>query len=143
MLTRLHCPPDETLTLPPHLHPHHSLRFHTPALTIVTLAGCPPDTTDPYACVVPSQHCLPSLCLKIPSQHAPNTTDLYACVVPSQHAPDTTDPYACVVPSQHAPDTTDPYACVVPSQHAPNTTYDPDARSALPTCSQHHLSLCL
>ncbi|MBW0584137.1 hypothetical protein O181_123852 [Austropuccinia psidii MF-1] len=28
---------------------------------ILTLAKCPPDTTYPYACVVPSQHCLPSL----------------------------------------------------------------------------------
>ncbi|MBW0517025.1 hypothetical protein O181_056740 [Austropuccinia psidii MF-1] len=31
-------------------------------LTIFMLAECPPDTTyDPYACVVPFQHCLPSL----------------------------------------------------------------------------------
>ncbi|MBW0570836.1 hypothetical protein O181_110551, partial [Austropuccinia psidii MF-1] len=43
MLMRLHRPPDETPTLPPHLHPHHSLRFHTPSLTILTLAECPPD----------------------------------------------------------------------------------------------------
>ncbi|MBW0579345.1 hypothetical protein O181_119060 [Austropuccinia psidii MF-1] len=64
MLTRPHRPPDETWTLPPHLRPHHSLRFHTPALTILTLAECPPNTIYPYACVVPSQHCLPSLRLR-------------------------------------------------------------------------------
>ncbi|MBW0542388.1 hypothetical protein O181_082103, partial [Austropuccinia psidii MF-1] len=34
---------DETPTLPPHLCPHHSLRFHTPALTIFMLTWCPPD----------------------------------------------------------------------------------------------------
>ncbi|MBW0566688.1 hypothetical protein O181_106403 [Austropuccinia psidii MF-1] len=28
--------------LPPHLRPHHSLRFHTPALTIFMLMWCPP-----------------------------------------------------------------------------------------------------
>ncbi|MBW0586244.1 hypothetical protein O181_125959 [Austropuccinia psidii MF-1] len=52
-------------------------------------------------------------------------------------------PYARGVPSQHAPNTTDPYACVVPSQHAPDTAYDPYARSSLPKCSRHHLSLRL
>ncbi|MBW0462019.1 hypothetical protein O181_001734 [Austropuccinia psidii MF-1] len=43
MLMRPHHPPDETPTLPPHLRPHHSLRFHTPALTILMLVYCPPD----------------------------------------------------------------------------------------------------
>ncbi|MBW0475095.1 hypothetical protein O181_014810 [Austropuccinia psidii MF-1] len=28
---------------PPHLHPHHSLHFHTAALTIFMLTWCPPD----------------------------------------------------------------------------------------------------
>ncbi|MBW0580191.1 hypothetical protein O181_119906 [Austropuccinia psidii MF-1] len=152
MLTRPHRPPNETPTLPAHLHPHHSIRFHTPALTIFMLTWCTPDSTYPYA-------------RGVPSRHAPNTTYPYACVVPSQHAPDTT--YACEVPSRmlphhlsllsrsasrHAPDTT--YACVVPSRHAPDTTYahrePPDMLATplfltlvewLPTCSRHDLSL--
>ncbi|MBW0547822.1 hypothetical protein O181_087537 [Austropuccinia psidii MF-1] len=69
MLTPPHHPPDDTLTLSPHLHPHHSL--------------FPPNTAyHPYTCGVPSQN-------------APNTTDPYACVVPSQHSPNTAyHPYA-------------------------------------------------
>ncbi|MBW0593779.1 hypothetical protein O181_133494, partial [Austropuccinia psidii MF-1] len=43
MLTRPHRPPDETPTLPPHLRPHNSLRFHTLALTIFMRTWCPPD----------------------------------------------------------------------------------------------------
>ncbi|MBW0501984.1 hypothetical protein O181_041699 [Austropuccinia psidii MF-1] len=83
---------------------------HCPPISILTTPARrvpsqhAPDTTDPYA-------------RGVPSQHAPNTTDRYACVVPSQHAPDTTDPYCCVVPSRYDPNTTDPYACVVPSRH--------------------------
>ncbi|MBW0473542.1 hypothetical protein O181_013257 [Austropuccinia psidii MF-1] len=46
-----HCtaiPQDETMMLPPHLRPHHSLCFRTPALsslplTILTLPRCPQD----------------------------------------------------------------------------------------------------
>ncbi|MBW0554865.1 hypothetical protein O181_094580 [Austropuccinia psidii MF-1] len=49
--------------------------------------------------------------------------------------------YAHLVPSQHASDTAShPYACVVPSRHClPSLRL----RSALPACSQHHLSLRL
>ncbi|MBW0588685.1 hypothetical protein O181_128400 [Austropuccinia psidii MF-1] len=54
--------------------------------------------------------------------------------VPSQHAPNTTYPYTCVVPSQHAPDTTYPCTRGVPSQHAPNTTY-PHASVLHPQCT--------
>ncbi|MBW0569599.1 hypothetical protein O181_109314 [Austropuccinia psidii MF-1] len=103
-----------------------------------------PDTTYPYACGVPSQHApdttYPYDCV-VPSQHPPDTAyHPYARGVHSRHAPNTTYPYACVVPSRHAPDTTYPYACVVPSRHCL-----PSLRSqrALPTCSQHHLSLRL
>ncbi|MBW0516669.1 hypothetical protein O181_056384 [Austropuccinia psidii MF-1] len=46
MLTRLHPPPDETPTLPPHIRPHHSLCFCTPTssspwLKILTLLRGP------------------------------------------------------------------------------------------------------
>ncbi|MBW0478980.1 hypothetical protein O181_018695 [Austropuccinia psidii MF-1] len=64
MLTCLHRPPDDTLTLPPHLRPHHSL-FPPNTAYNPYARGVPsqhaPDTTNPYTCVVPSQHCLPSL----------------------------------------------------------------------------------
>ncbi|MBW0525263.1 hypothetical protein O181_064978 [Austropuccinia psidii MF-1] len=114
MLTRPHRPPDETPSLPP-----------SPSSPLLMLSNPRPD--HPYA-----RGCPPD------TAYHP-----YARGVPSQHAPNTTYPYACVVPSQHAPDTAyHPYACGVHSQHAPNTAYHPYARSALPTCSQHHLSLC-
>ncbi|MBW0509321.1 hypothetical protein O181_049036 [Austropuccinia psidii MF-1] len=46
MLKHPHPPADETLTLPPHLRPHHSLRFGTctsssPGLKILTLLWGP------------------------------------------------------------------------------------------------------
>ncbi|MBW0584335.1 hypothetical protein O181_124050 [Austropuccinia psidii MF-1] len=93
MLTGPHGPPDETLTLPPHLRPHHYLcppdMLPTPLIltlvkcppdmlltlpTILTLVKCPPNTAyHPYACGVHSQHCLSSfrLCSALPtcSQH--------------------------------------------------------------------------
>ncbi|MBW0481094.1 hypothetical protein O181_020809 [Austropuccinia psidii MF-1] len=74
----------------PHLCPHHSLCFHTPTLTILTCSQHAPDTAyHPYAC-------------RAPSRHAPDTTYPYACVVPSRHASNTANhPYACRVPSQH------------------------------------------
>ncbi|MBW0509441.1 hypothetical protein O181_049156 [Austropuccinia psidii MF-1] len=70
MLTLPHPPPDETVTLPPHLHPHHSLCFCTPAssspqLKILTLLQGPqvmpptppsPPLTPPYTHGVPSRH---------------------------------------------------------------------------------------
>ncbi|MBW0551960.1 hypothetical protein O181_091675 [Austropuccinia psidii MF-1] len=58
----------------PHLCPHHSLCFHTPAAN------------------------------KVPSQHASNAAyHPYTCVVPSQHASNAAcHPSAHVVPSQHA-----------------------------------------
>ncbi|MBW0571971.1 hypothetical protein O181_111686 [Austropuccinia psidii MF-1] len=72
MLMRPHRPPEVTRTLPPHLHPHHSLRFHTP--------------TDyhPYAHIVPSQH-------------SSNTAyNPYTPVVPSRHASNARyHPYTC------------------------------------------------
>ncbi|MBW0521396.1 hypothetical protein O181_061111 [Austropuccinia psidii MF-1] len=95
MLTRPHPPSDETPTLPPHLHPHHSLRFCTPAssspwLTVLMLLQGPqamplklpsPPLTPPrtglilssayhpYACsahLTCLQCCLPLLCLQCP-----------------------------------------------------------------------------
>ncbi|MBW0567125.1 hypothetical protein O181_106840 [Austropuccinia psidii MF-1] len=130
------------------------LRAHTTLQ--MRLQHCPPISvlTTPYAFTPPP---LPSLCSRVPSQHAPDTAyHPYACGVPSRHPPNTTYPYACVVPSRHppntayhpyahgvhsrhAPDTTYPYACVVPSRNAPDTTYP----YACVVPSQHHLSLCL
>ncbi|MBW0514960.1 hypothetical protein O181_054675 [Austropuccinia psidii MF-1] len=77
MLTSPHRPPDETLTLPSHLRPHHSLRFHTPALTIFMLTWCTPNM-------------LPTPLILTLTECPPDTTYPYACVVPSRHAPDTT-----------------------------------------------------
>ncbi|MBW0551890.1 hypothetical protein O181_091605 [Austropuccinia psidii MF-1] len=62
---RPHHPPDESPTRPPHLRPHHFLRFHTPTLTIFTLVYCPPDMPptlpshwlDPYAPAPPPHLC--------------------------------------------------------------------------------------
>ncbi|MBW0587678.1 hypothetical protein O181_127393 [Austropuccinia psidii MF-1] len=58
----------------PHLHPHHSLHFHPP-LPSLCLRGAPQHASDtashPYACVVPSQHCLPSLRLECPPDMLP------------------------------------------------------------------------
>ncbi|MBW0484834.1 hypothetical protein O181_024549 [Austropuccinia psidii MF-1] len=131
MLMCRHCPPDETLTLPPYLFPHHSLCFHTPALTIFTLAECPPDMAPtpppsrhgsdavyhPYACGVPSQHGFNAV-------YHP-----YALVMPSQYASNTAyHPYAHLVPSRHGPDTAHhPYARVVASRHGSNAAYHPYA----------------
>ncbi|MBW0513234.1 hypothetical protein O181_052949 [Austropuccinia psidii MF-1] len=64
MLTRRHCPLDVTPTVPPHLRPHHSLRFHTPPLTILTLPQHPQDIppTPPSTLLRPHPlHCF--LCL--------------------------------------------------------------------------------
>ncbi|MBW0532282.1 hypothetical protein O181_071997 [Austropuccinia psidii MF-1] len=83
-----------------------------PTPLILTLAECTPD-------MLPTPLTILTLC-------TPNTTYPYACVVPSQHAPNTAvHPYAWGGPSPHAPNTTYPYACVVPSQHAPDTAYHP------------------
>ncbi|MBW0587201.1 hypothetical protein O181_126916 [Austropuccinia psidii MF-1] len=60
-------------------------------LTILTLAEYPPTC---------SQHCLLSLRWQSTLPHAPDTAyHLSACGVHSQHAPETTYPYTCVVPS--------------------------------------------
>ncbi|MBW0528548.1 hypothetical protein O181_068263 [Austropuccinia psidii MF-1] len=88
MLTHPHPPPDETLTPPPHLRAHHSLRFRTHTsssawLTILTLLRGPhpplhlllSTAYHPYAC-----GCFPNmppmlltiLILAVPSQHASN-----------------------------------------------------------------------
>ncbi|MBW0512883.1 hypothetical protein O181_052598 [Austropuccinia psidii MF-1] len=103
-----HCPPSPSsplLTLS-HPRPYH-LYAH------VVHSRHAPNTTYPYACVVPSRHHL-SLHSQLPSRHAPNTTSPYACVVPSQHALKTAaHPCACGVPPQHAPNTTYPYASVL------------------------------
>ncbi|MBW0574330.1 hypothetical protein O181_114045 [Austropuccinia psidii MF-1] len=116
--------------------PHHlSLRLCSALatlLTILTLLECTSNTAHhPYPCGVPSQH-------------APDPTYPNACRVHSRHAPDAAaHPYACGVPSPHAPDTTYCYACVVPSRYASqNCLPFLCSGSALPPCSQHHLSLC-
>ncbi|MBW0535160.1 hypothetical protein O181_074875 [Austropuccinia psidii MF-1] len=155
-----HCPPISVLNTPyaftpPPLPSLCAWSALLTLLTILMLAQCPPDTTYPYTCVVPSRHASDT------AYHP------YACVEPSRHAFDTTyHPYACCppdmpmtqltiltlvecppdmayhlyargVPSGHAPNTTyDPYACVVPSRHClPSLRL----QSALPTCSRHHL----
>ncbi|MBW0581319.1 hypothetical protein O181_121034 [Austropuccinia psidii MF-1] len=155
MLTCPHYSPNETPTLPPHLRPYHSLHFHTPALTMFTLAEGPPDMAPtplpsqhasdtayhPYACVVPSQHASdtvyhPYACV-VPSQHGSDTAfHPYAHIVPSRHGPDPAyHPYTQVVPSQHASDTAyHPYAHLVPSEHGSDTAYHP---YALIVPSQH------
>ncbi|MBW0527006.1 hypothetical protein O181_066721 [Austropuccinia psidii MF-1] len=80
MLMRPHHPPDETLTLPPHLLPHHSLRFHPPLPSL------------PLCSVLPKclQHSLPSLCsrsaLPTCSQHClPSFRSRSALLTCSQH----------------------------------------------------------
>ncbi|MBW0510856.1 hypothetical protein O181_050571 [Austropuccinia psidii MF-1] len=111
-------PPDEIRTLPPHLRPHHSLRFHTPAssypwLTILTLLRGPQ--------VMPPTPPSPPL--------TPPCTRLILSA--AYH------PYIGGVPSQHASNTAyNPYTCIVPAQHASNVAYHPYARSALLTCLQ-------
>ncbi|MBW0470342.1 hypothetical protein O181_010057 [Austropuccinia psidii MF-1] len=143
--------PDETPTLPPHLRPHHSLRFRTPAssspcIKILKLPRalnrCASDATNhPYACIVPAQHASDT------AYHP------YACIVPSRHASNATyHPYArsalptclqCFLPSlrlQCPPNMPLTLLTIltlaVPSQHASDTTYHPYACSALPTCLQ-------
>ncbi|MBW0571610.1 hypothetical protein O181_111325 [Austropuccinia psidii MF-1] len=77
---RPHRPPDDTPTLPPHLGPHHSLRFHTPSLTIFKLTWCPPKMPPPPLTIL--MLCPPNmpptvltiLMLAVPSQHASNAT---------------------------------------------------------------------
>ncbi|MBW0578044.1 hypothetical protein O181_117759 [Austropuccinia psidii MF-1] len=73
-------PPDETLTLPPHLRPHHSLHFHTPAAYHL------------YAPAVPS----PLLTLLHPRLIFSSAYNPYTPVGPSSYASDTalTPPYA-------------------------------------------------
>ncbi|MBW0510572.1 hypothetical protein O181_050287 [Austropuccinia psidii MF-1] len=85
MLTRPHPPPDRTPTLPPHLRPHQSLLFRTPAssspwLTILMLLQGPqvmpptppsPPLMPPCTCPTCLQHCLPSLCLQCPPDMPP------------------------------------------------------------------------
>ncbi|MBW0589926.1 hypothetical protein O181_129641 [Austropuccinia psidii MF-1] len=71
----------------------------------------------------PHRHCPPSPSSPLLMLSHPRPYHLYAHVVPSRHASDTAShPYACVVPSRHCL----PSLCL---------------RSALPTFSQHHLSL--
>ncbi|MBW0498448.1 hypothetical protein O181_038163 [Austropuccinia psidii MF-1] len=114
-------PPDETLTLPPHLRPHHSLCFHTPAsyppwLTILMLLQGPQ--------VMPPTPPSPPL--------TPPRTHLILLA--------TNHPYPCGVPSQHASDATYHHcACIVPARHASEAAYHPYACSSLLTCLQRCL----
>ncbi|MBW0508986.1 hypothetical protein O181_048701 [Austropuccinia psidii MF-1] len=93
----------------PHLHPHHSLCFRTPAssspwLTILKLLQGPQ--------VRPPTPPSPPLRLVAPAAYHP-----YACGVHSQHASNAAyHPYACIVPAQHAYNAAyHPYAGGVPS----------------------------
>ncbi|MBW0489561.1 hypothetical protein O181_029276 [Austropuccinia psidii MF-1] len=150
MLMCPHPPPDETPTLPPHLHPYHSLSFRTPSpyspwIKILTLLRGPK--------VMPPTPPSPPLSLLSPVAYHP-----YACIVPTQHASNASyHPYACIVPTQHASNAAyHPYACssllmlltilprvecppdmppmlltiltlAVPSRHASDTAYHPYA----------------
>ncbi|MBW0493133.1 hypothetical protein O181_032848 [Austropuccinia psidii MF-1] len=113
MLTHLQPPPEETSTLPPHLLPHHSLCFRTPAssspwLTILTLLWGPQ--------VMPPMPPSPLL------------------------SPTAYHPYAHGMPSRHASNAAyHPYTCIVPARHASNAAYHPYACSALPACLQRCL----
>ncbi|MBW0568113.1 hypothetical protein O181_107828 [Austropuccinia psidii MF-1] len=93
MLTRPHCPLDVTPTAPPHLCPHHSLRFHTPQLTILTLPQCPQDIppTPPSTLLRPhplrcllclhSHSALPTFVTIAPLHLCPHQS-LYFCTLP-------------------------------------------------------------
>ncbi|MBW0519799.1 hypothetical protein O181_059514 [Austropuccinia psidii MF-1] len=113
---RAHTPLQMRFQHCPHLHPHDSLHFRTPAssspwLTILMLLRGPQ--------VMPPT--LPSTPLTPPCTHL--------ILSAAYH------PYSCGVPSQHSSDATyHPYACIVPSRHASNAAYHPYACSALPTC---------
>ncbi|MBW0563679.1 hypothetical protein O181_103394 [Austropuccinia psidii MF-1] len=146
-----HCPPISVLTTPYAFTPPYHLYAH-----MVPSRYASDTASHPYACVVPSRDCLPSLCsrsaLPTCSQHhlslcsrsalptllniltlaecPPNTSaHPYACGVPSQHASDTAyHPYTCGVHSRHASDTAyHSYARGVHSRHAPDTAYHPYA----------------
>ncbi|MBW0525202.1 hypothetical protein O181_064917 [Austropuccinia psidii MF-1] len=137
MLMHPHPPPDETLALLPHLRPHHSLRFRTPAssspwLKILMLLRGPqvmpptlpsPPLMPPCTCPTCLQRCLPSLRLQCPPNMPPMQLTILTLAVPSQHASDT---------AYH------PYTRM-PSQHASDAAYHPYAHSDLPTCLQHCL----
>ncbi|MBW0566579.1 hypothetical protein O181_106294 [Austropuccinia psidii MF-1] len=131
MLTSPHRPPDENPTLPPHLRPHHSLRFNTPAHTIFMLMWCTPNMLPTSLILTLAQ---------VPSQYAPETNYPYACVVPSRHPPDTAyHPYARGVHSRHHLSLRLCGALPTCSRHHLSLRLC----GALPTCSRHHLSLCL
>ncbi|MBW0550965.1 hypothetical protein O181_090680 [Austropuccinia psidii MF-1] len=113
MLTRLHCPPDETPTLPPISILTTPYAFTPPPLPSLRLCSALQHASDtgyhPYACGVPSRHCLPSL-------HSWS-----ALLTFSRHC----------LPSLHSWS-----ALLTFSRHClPSLRL----RSALPTCSQHHL----
>ncbi|MBW0514339.1 hypothetical protein O181_054054 [Austropuccinia psidii MF-1] len=55
MLTRPHCPPDETPTLPPYLHPHN------PAPTIFMLMWCPPNMCPTLLTILTLVECPPDM----------------------------------------------------------------------------------
>ncbi|MBW0529489.1 hypothetical protein O181_069204 [Austropuccinia psidii MF-1] len=141
MLMRLHPRPDETLTLSPHLCPHHSLHFRTPTssspqLTMLTLLQGPqvipltppsPALTPP--CTRRSWSAFPT-CLRrrLPSlpSYSAHPTCLQCCLpsLCSQCPPDMPPTLLTIltlsVPSQHASDATlkasyDPYPPAVPS----------------------------
>ncbi|MBW0569714.1 hypothetical protein O181_109429 [Austropuccinia psidii MF-1] len=96
------------------------------------VSACPPNLPQRFACLrahtalqMRLQHCPPISILTTPYAFTPRPYHIYAHLVPSRHASNTAShPYPCVVPSQHC----------LPSLRS---------RSALPTCSQNHLSSCL
>ncbi|MBW0521685.1 hypothetical protein O181_061400 [Austropuccinia psidii MF-1] len=112
-------------------HPYaHGVPSHMlpTLLTILTLAECNPNMLPTLLTILTLAECTPNM---LPT--------LLTILTLAECTPDTAyHPYACVVSSRHAPDTTYPYACVVPSQHCLPSLH---SRGALPTCSQHHLSL--
>ncbi|MBW0586344.1 hypothetical protein O181_126059 [Austropuccinia psidii MF-1] len=89
-------PPDETPALPPHIRPHHSLPFRTPAsysswLTILMLLRGPQ--------VMPPT--LPSPPLTPPCTRLTLSTAYhpYVCIAATRHASNTAyHPYTCMAP---------------------------------------------
>ncbi|MBW0511433.1 hypothetical protein O181_051148 [Austropuccinia psidii MF-1] len=109
------------------------------------LVECPPDTAyHPYACGVPSRHCLPFLrsqsALPTCSQHHSSLRLCNALPTCFQHHLSLCLCSALPTCSQHClPSLRLQSALPTCSQHCLPSLR---SRSALPTCSQHHLSLC-
>ncbi|MBW0510674.1 hypothetical protein O181_050389 [Austropuccinia psidii MF-1] len=109
-------PPDVTPTLPPHLRPHHSLRFHTsasssPQLTILRLLWCPqvmPLTppSQPLLTILTLVECLPDmpsipLTILIFVECLPNMPTMLLTILTLDMPPMLLTILTLAVPSQH------------------------------------------